>query len=200
MGWRLSQHRVGTVTSRQSKVLWLDLLEFLTVIKVPVLAAWALEVTTWRRPALRDPHKRGPKQVYTVRARPRLALLIGCPLATDGHVRVISVGQYWTRRRRLGIWPFLFLFIGVAGGRKPNALTKGNGSLSHNSVAEACIRRGELQALVMQFSPEVYSLSRPFSANGWSDCHRMVPYSLLHANMLLYTGVTTLTALLGQPP
>jgi hypothetical protein len=48
-------------------------------------------------------------------------------------------------------------------GRKTKCSHERNGSLSHNSVAEACIRRGELQALVMQFSPEAYSLCRPFS-------------------------------------
>ena len=98
---------------------------------------WALTITTWRGPALTDSHRRGPKPTYAdalilliafiqaawrfsyedvidyIRARPQLALFIGCPLNADGHIRVISVGQYWARRRALGVWPFLFFFIGM---------------------------------------------------------------------------------------
>jgi hypothetical protein len=93
----------------RSKFLWLDPFSFLKVINASMLAAWAMEVTTWRRPALPDLHKRGPKPTYTdvsvllmaliqvawrlsyeevvdyVRARPNLALFIGCPVAADGH-------------------------------------------------------------------------------------------------------------------
>ncbi len=121
----------------RSKFLWLDPFNFLKVINAPMLAAWAMEVTTWRRPALPDIHKRGPKLTYTdvsvllmaliqvawrlsyedvvdyVRARRNVALFIMCPVTPDGQVRVISVGQYWTRRRQLGIWPFLLFFIGM---------------------------------------------------------------------------------------
>ena len=121
----------------RSRFLWLDPFNFLKVINAPRLAAWAIEVTTWRRPALPDVHKRGPKPTYTdvsvllmaliqvawrlsyedvvdyVRARPNLAWLMGCPMTPEGQARVISVGQYWARRRRLGIWPFLLFFIGM---------------------------------------------------------------------------------------
>ena len=122
---------------RQSRFLWLTPLEFLSVINAPLLAVWAMTMTTWLRPALVDSHRRGPKPVYPdslilliafiqtawqfsyemmidyLRARPQLAQFIGCPLDADGRVRVISVGQYWERRRALGTWPFLFFFIGM---------------------------------------------------------------------------------------
>lgn len=128
---------LASLPSRQSKYLWLEPDEFLKVTNASALATWAVEMTTWHRPALADPHKRGPKPTYPdalilllafiqtawrfsyediidyVRARPHLARLIGCPLDGNGRIQVISVGQYWTRRRALGVWPFLLFFIGM---------------------------------------------------------------------------------------
>lgn len=128
---------LAPLPSRQSRFLWLEPDEFLRVTNAPVLAMWAMRMTTWRHPALIDPHKRGPKLTYPdalilliafiqtawrfsyedvidyVRARPHLAKSIGCPLDDHGCIRVISVGQYWTRRHALGVWPFLFFFIGM---------------------------------------------------------------------------------------
>lgn len=42
------------------------------------------------------------------RAHPEAALAAGF---VEG--RVISIGQYWERRRMLGIWPFWLFFIGM---------------------------------------------------------------------------------------
>jgi hypothetical protein len=56
---------LAPLPSECSKVLGLDPFNFLRVINASGLAAWAVEVTSWRRPALYDLHKRGPKQTYS---------------------------------------------------------------------------------------------------------------------------------------
>jgi hypothetical protein len=72
-----------------------------------------------------------------VRARSGLAGLIGCPLAANGRLRVISVGQYWTRRRQLGVWPFLFFFIGMVWQLVRAGIIAGRDLILDSSVLEA---------------------------------------------------------------
>jgi hypothetical protein len=94
------------------------------------LADWAVEHSGRFRPQLPEPTRRGPKIVYQdpsvlvvaliqvawqmsyeegvdyFRAHPPAAELAGLPVG-----RVISVGQYWERRRMLGWLPFWLLFV-----------------------------------------------------------------------------------------
>jgi hypothetical protein len=104
------------------------------VISAWELADWAVEHSGRFRPQLPEPTRRGPKIVYQdpsvlvvaliqvawqmsyeegvdyFRAHPQAAELAGLPVG-----RVISVGQYWARRRALGWMPFWLLFIAFVG-------------------------------------------------------------------------------------
>jgi Transposase DDE domain len=117
--------------------LWLDPERFLMAIQAPVLALWALQVSTrLRRPRL----ARGPggrpatyhdatillmaiiqtawRMSYAdivdyVASTADLARYLGFPGQASGQVHTISQGQYWERRAALGIYPFLFFFLAV---------------------------------------------------------------------------------------
>jgi hypothetical protein len=123
---------LSALPAKLSRKLWVNPTEFLVVTHALVMAEWALQLSQRLRPSLPRPTCRGPKTVYLdrsimllaliqvawqmgyeesvdyFRAHPEAAQAAGFP---DG--RVISVGQYWERRRNLGLLPFWFLFIGM---------------------------------------------------------------------------------------
>ena len=115
--------------------MWVSPEEFLVVTSTPLLAQWALAVSGCWRARLPEPKgRRGPKPIYAdwsvmlvalvqvdwqmgyeevidyFRAHPGAAQVAGFPAG-----RVISIGQYWQRRRAIGIMPFWFLFVGFVG-------------------------------------------------------------------------------------
>jgi len=128
------QTDLGALSARLTKRLWVSPKEFLLTIHALQLAEWALHLSQVFQPRLADPSRRGPKPVYTdgsvlVLALIQVAWQMGYETLIDyfrAHteaaqaagfttVRVISIGQYWQRRRALGILPFWFFFIGMVG-------------------------------------------------------------------------------------
>jgi hypothetical protein len=123
---------LSALPARLTKRLWVTPDEFLLTIQAMVIAEWAIRLSNFFLRRLPAPSRRGPKQVYrdssvllmaliqvawqmgyeTVvdyfRAHPEAALAAGF-----GDGCVISIGQYWERRRILGILPFWFFFIGM---------------------------------------------------------------------------------------
>ena len=123
---------LSRLPAKLSRKLWVNPTEFLAVTHALVMAEWAVQMSQHWRPRLPAPTRRGPKCVYAdpsiivlaliqvawqmtyedsvdyFRAHPAAAQAAGFPTG-----RVISVGQYWERRRVLGVLPFWFLFIGM---------------------------------------------------------------------------------------
>lgn len=123
---------LSPLPSKLTKRLWVSPTQFLVTTHALGMAEWALTTRARMWPCLPVPSRRGPKAVYqdssvmvmaliqvawqfsyedTVdyfRARPEAARAAGFPAG-----RVISVGQYWERRRALGILPFWLLFIAM---------------------------------------------------------------------------------------
>lgn len=123
---------LGQLPAKGNKRLWISPTEFLEVTNALQVARWAVVSSQALRPRLSDPARRGPKQVYVdesillvalvhlawqmgygevidyFRAHPEAAQAAGF---SGG--RVISIGQYWERRRALGILPFWLLFVGM---------------------------------------------------------------------------------------
>lgn len=123
---------LGVLPARLTKKLWVSPTEFLLTTHALLVAEWALRMSLFFVRCLPAPERRGPKQVYRnssvlVLAFVQVAWQMGyeaivdyfraCPKAalTAGFVdgRVISIGQYWERRRVMGIWPFWFFFVGM---------------------------------------------------------------------------------------
>ncbi|MGH8491089.1 MAG: transposase [Gammaproteobacteria bacterium] len=127
----LPEIELSQLPAKVSQRLWVSPAEFLVVTSAPVLAQWALQVSGSWRPALPEATKRrGPKPVYQdwsvmlvalvqvawqmeyaevidyFRGHPQTAEVAGFAAG-----RVISIGQYWERRRAIGVLPFWFLFI-----------------------------------------------------------------------------------------
>jgi hypothetical protein len=129
------QIELSQLPAKLSKKLWVEPVEFLEVTHAPVLAQWAVRIRAWWRPVLPAPaaRRRGPKMVYPAwsilliaviqvawqmsyeevidywRAHPAARQMVGLPAG-----RMISVGQYWERRRALGSLPFWFFFVAMA--------------------------------------------------------------------------------------
>lgn len=129
------QIALSELPAKLSQRLWVEPAEFLIITSADVLAQWAIAISGCWRPALPAPAtgRRGPKVVYAAwsimliaviqvawqmsyeevvdyfRAHPHAAQVAGLPVG-----RVISVGQYWERRRALGVLPFWFFFIALA--------------------------------------------------------------------------------------
>jgi hypothetical protein len=123
---------LGVLPARLGKRPWVTPTEFLRTTNALATATWALRISQALNRRLPDGARRGPKIVYgdgsilmmafiqvawqmgyemTVdyfRAHPEAAQTAGF---ADG--RVVSIGQYWERRRALGIWPFWFFFLGM---------------------------------------------------------------------------------------
>ena len=130
--------------AKLSKRLWVTPQEFLVVTNALPLAEWAVTVCQRWRPALPLPSRRGPKPVHRdssllvmaliqvacqmgyeevvdyFRAQPQAAQAGGFPVG-----RVISIGQYWERRRALGALPFWLFFLGMVGQLMRLAVIKG---------------------------------------------------------------------------
>lgn len=130
----LPQTDLRLLPAKLSRRLWVGPEEFLVVTSTPALVQWALRLSGCGPPKLGQPSRRGPKLVYQdesvmilalvqvawqmsyeevidyFRAHPTATQLAGLPVN-----RVISIGQYWERRRALGILPFWFLFIALVG-------------------------------------------------------------------------------------
>jgi hypothetical protein len=115
-----------------SKRLWVSPTEFLILTHALLLADWALGVARRWRPCLPELPRRGPKAIYQDRSILVMALLqVAWQMSYEEIVdylrarpearvaagfdpgRVISVGQYWERRRRLGVLPFWLFFVGM---------------------------------------------------------------------------------------
>jgi hypothetical protein len=116
---------LSCLPAKLSRKLWVNPTEFLVVTHALAMAEWAVGMSQGLRPSLPLPARRGPKPVYSdssivvlafiqvawqmtyedsvdyFRAHPEAAQAAGFPVG-----RVISVGQYWERRRALGVLPF----------------------------------------------------------------------------------------------
>jgi hypothetical protein len=118
---------LSSLPAKLSKRLWVTPAEFLRVTNAVTLAEWAVTFRPFGRSALAEPPRRGPKQKYRdgsvlVIALVHVAWQFGYEEVIDyfrSHTdaaqaagfageRVISVGQYWTRRHALGVWLWLF--------------------------------------------------------------------------------------------
>lgn len=123
---------LSTLPVRLSKWLWVTPTEFLITTHARLMADWALQVRARLWPSLPPASRRGPKAIYPdssvmvmalvhvawqfsyeqvvsyFRARPEAAQAAGFPTG-----RVISLGQYWERRRALGLFPFWMFFVGM---------------------------------------------------------------------------------------
>jgi len=118
--------------ARLTKRLWVDPQEFLQTTNASQIAEWAIYASKLFIVALPTPPRRGPKQVYRdssilMLAYIQVAWQMGYEMVVDyfrthpaaaqaaGFVNgeVISIGQYWERRKALGIWSFWFFFIGM---------------------------------------------------------------------------------------
>jgi len=135
---------LSPLAAKMTKKLWVSPQEFLTVTHADTLAEWAIHASQIWRPRLPIGTRRGPKQVYRdssvlilslvqvawqmtyeesvdyFRAHPAITQVAGFPMG-----RVISSGQYWTRRRELGSIPYWLFFIGMVGQLVRMAVIKG---------------------------------------------------------------------------
>jgi len=135
---------LSPLPAKLSKRLWVTPQEFLVVTHALQLAEWAVTVSQRWRPTLPLPARRGPKPVYRdssllvmaliqvawqmayaevvdyFRAQPPAAQAAGFPGG-----RVISIGQYWERRRALGVLPVWLFFLGLVGQLTRLAVIKG---------------------------------------------------------------------------
>jgi len=123
---------LSCLPAKLSRKLWVNPTEFLVVTHALVIADWAVRVSQRLRPSLPQARRRGPKGVYADRSIVVLALIqVAWQMTYEDLVdyfrahpaaagaagfpagRVISVGQYWERRRAVGLLPCWFLFIGM---------------------------------------------------------------------------------------
>jgi Transposase DDE domain len=123
---------LSTLPAKVGKRLWVTPSEFLRVSNAVVLAEWAVTFHPFAKPALPAPPRRGPKQVYRDSSILVTALVhIGWQFAYEELIdyfrqhadaaqaagfppgQVISVGQYWERRRALGVLPFWLFFVAL---------------------------------------------------------------------------------------
>jgi hypothetical protein len=134
IGLSFPETDLSLLPTKASHKLWVSPTEFIGLTAALTLADWALQLSRGWRPCLPEPPRRGPKPVYQdrtilvmalvqvawqlsyeevvdyFRAKPALAQAAGLPPG-----RGISVGQYWERRRALGVMPFWFLFVLLVG-------------------------------------------------------------------------------------
>lgn len=125
---------LSPLTVRVTKGLWLNPTEFMQTTHALAIAEWAVQVNAHFHPSLSAGTRRGPKQTYHDRSIIVMALVhVAWQFSYDeivdyfrtrseaAHaagfdpVRVISVGQYWERRRALGVLPFWLFFIAMVG-------------------------------------------------------------------------------------
>ncbi len=125
---------LSALPAKLSKRLWVSPQGFLVTIHALQLAEWALRVSQHWKPRLSTPSRRGSKPVYAdsrgmlmalihvawqlsyeevsdyFRAHPEATQTAGFPTG-----RVISVGQYWERRRAWGMLPCWLFCLGMVG-------------------------------------------------------------------------------------
>ncbi len=124
---------LAPLTGKPTGKLRLSPEQLLTVIQAETLAEWALGMAHRLLPRALTAGRGGRPQLYCDRSillmalvqivwrksyeqivdyvatHPELALALGFPQAT------ICKGRYWERRMALGLLPFLFFFLGLAG-------------------------------------------------------------------------------------
>lgn len=123
---------LGILSARLSKYLWVSPAEFLRTTNALAIAEWTVQVSPWQNRSLSNPSRRDLKMRYTdasilMTAFIQTAWQMKYEMIVDyfrphsdaadaaGFVNggVISIGQYWERRRALDIWPFWLFFLGM---------------------------------------------------------------------------------------
>lgn len=133
-GSQVESSEIGSsiLPARLSKRLWVTPTEFLRTTNAKATAEWAMRISQSLPRRLPDGAQRGPKIRYgessiLMMAFVQVAWQMGYEMTVDyfrAHAEaawvagfadgcVISIGQYWERRRALGIWPFWFFFLGM---------------------------------------------------------------------------------------
>jgi hypothetical protein len=173
----LPQTDLSLLPSKLSRRLWVAPEEFLIVTSTPTLVQWALQISGCGHPQLGQASRRGPKPIYQdgsvmilalvqvawkmsyeevvdyFRAHPTAAQLAGFPVN-----RVISIGQYWERRRALGILPFWFLFIALVGQLIRLGVIKGS---------DLILDATTLQVWFHQDPEAAWSFPKPWKGSVW---------------------------------
>jgi Transposase DDE domain len=127
---RVPELDLSLVVAKISKRLWVEPGQFMELTSARQLAEWASQMNDCWSLRLPEPPRRGPKLVYDDPSILVLALVQvawqwsyedvvdyfrmhppAAQLAGFRTERVISVGQYWERRRALGWLPFWLLFV-----------------------------------------------------------------------------------------
>jgi hypothetical protein len=177
IGLSLPELDLSQLPAKLSKKLWVGPAEFLVLTNALILAEWALWLSRGGREALPEPSRRGPKTVYQdesvlvmalvqvawqlsyedlvdyFRAQPAAALAAGLPSG-----RSLSVGQYWERRRALGVLPFWLLFIGMVGQLLRLGLIVGSDLILDGTT---------LQAWFHQDPEAGWSFPKPWKGSTW---------------------------------
>ena len=123
---------LGQLPAKVSKRLWANPSEFLLLTHALRISKWALAFCQGFRVSLPEISRVGPKAVYADPSIMLMALIhVACQMSNEEVVdyfrahpeathaagfligRVIGVGQYWQRRRALGILPFWLFFLGM---------------------------------------------------------------------------------------
>ena len=152
---KVPQGEISQLPAKLSKRLWVSPEEFLVVTSAPLLAQWTLAVSgRWPARLPEAKGRRGPKPIYTdgsmiqmawqmgyeevidyFRAQPGAAQVAGFPAG-----QIISIGQYWERRRVIGIMPFWFLFVGFVGQLVYLGMIKGTNVIMDSTTLQAWFR------------------------------------------------------------
>jgi len=177
-GLRIPEVELSQLPAKLSKRLWVSPEEFLIITSAPLLAQWALRVSEGWRPSLPEACSGPrPKPVYAdwsvmlvalvqvawqmgyeevidyFRSHARAAQVAGFPAG-----RVISIGQYWERRRAIGAMPFWFLFIGFVGQLVYLGVIKGTDVILDATTLQAWFR-GDPEAK--------WSFPKPWKGSVW---------------------------------
>lgn len=127
-----SEVYLDNLPTRLSKRLWVTPAEFLQTTNAMQIAHWAVSVSLSRHSRLPEPSRRGPKIRYSDESILMLAYIqtawqMGYEMVIDyfrahpgtaqvagfSNGQVISIGQYWERRRALGGLTFWLFFVGM---------------------------------------------------------------------------------------
>lgn len=177
IGLSLLESDLSLLPAKVSKKLWVSPAEFITLTNALGVAIWALYLSCCWRPSLPAPPRRGPKLVYDdssimvmamvqvawqlsyeevvdyFRSHSALAQVTGLPLG-----RGISVGQYWERRRALGILPFWFFFVLMVGQLMRLGVISGTDVILDGTTLQAWFRH----------DPEAgWSFPKPWKGSTW---------------------------------
>ena len=130
--WQQAENDMGSLPARLSKRLWVTPAEFLQTSNAMRIARWAVNMSLSLRSCLPEPSRRCPKIRYSDESILMLAYIqsawqMGNEMVIDyfrghpeaaqvagfGNGQVISIGQYWERRRALGALTFWLFFVGM---------------------------------------------------------------------------------------